>query len=176
MERPTPPPSSAIELRIVELCDAHVNREESLLADMLASLHGVRSAFLERNLNVLPTLHGHQERLAREAVALTAARLRLRESLADVLAISPSEATLRAAALALEEPARGRLLQRHAGLCELARKVDRLAQQCAALLGYARAFLVALFAGPNGIGVGERYGPHGERRGVAVGSLLEARV
>lgn len=176
MERPTPPPPGRIELRIVELCDAHVDREETLLADMLDSLQGVRNAFLERNLNVLPTLHGHQARLAREADALAAARLRLRESLADLLAVSPTEATLRAAALALEEPARSRLLQRHAGLCDLAKKVDRLAQQCAALLGYARAFLVTLFAGPNGIGAGERYGPQGERSGVSVGSLLEARV
>lgn len=176
MERPTPPPPNERELRIVALCDAHLDREETLLADMLHSLRQVRDAFFERNLSILPTLHRRQEILAREAAVMAAVRMRLREVLADLLAMSPDEATLRVAALAVSQPARGRLLQRHAQLCELVRQADRLAQQNAALLGYAREFLASLFADPNSGATGERYGPLGERRGVAVGSLLEARV
>jgi len=176
MEHPIPPLLRQREAKILALCEDHLSREETLLADMLLSLRQVREAFFQRNLNVLPSLQSRQKQIARTATEMAAARERLRDVLADLFGISPGEATLRAAALALPEPARGRLLQRHARLIELVREADQLSQQNAALLGYARGFFACLFAGLTGTTISERYGPHGERRGGVYGSFLEARV
>lgn len=176
MEHPIPPQFRERETRILTLCEDHLSREETLLADMLLSLRQVRDAFFERNLNVLPSLQNHQKQLTLKATEMAAARERLRHTLADLLDTVAEKATLRAAALALPDPARGRLLQRHARLCELVREADRLSQQNAALLGYARGFFASLFATLTGASISERYGPRGERRGGVCGSFLEARV
>jgi hypothetical protein len=176
MERRTPPPHREPDTRLLALCEDHLTREETLLAEHVHSLRQVREAFCQRNLSILPTLQGRQEQLAHAATEMAAAREDLRATLADLLGVSPSEATLRAAALALAEPARGRLLQRHARLTELVRQADQLGQHNAALLGYARGFFDSLFAELIGTCVSERYGPDGERRTGAYGSFLEARV
>ncbi|HZV04098.1 MAG TPA: flagellar export chaperone FlgN [Gemmataceae bacterium] len=176
MERPTPILLREVETRILALCEEHLSDEESLLTDMLHSLRQVRDAFFQRNLKILPTLQTRQEKLKREAEDMATARERLRAMLADLLGISEQEATLRAAALWLPEPARGRLLQCHARLNELIREADLLSQQNAALLGYARGFFACLFAGLTGTNTTERYGPQGERHSGTFGSLLEARA
>lgn len=176
MEHLLPPPLRERETRILTLCEEHLGREETLLVDMLASLRQVREAFFQRNLNILPSLQSHQKQLRANAVDLAAAREGLRATLADLLNISIEEATLRTATLSLPEPARGRLLRRHARLLELVRQADQLSQQNAALLGYARGFFDSLLAALTGARSSERYGPHGERRGVTYGSFLEARV
>lgn len=176
MEHRIPPLLHEREARIVALCEVHLICEEMLLADLLLSLRQVREAFFQRNLSVLLTLQDRQDQLRRTARELAAARDRLRATLADLLDISADEATLRAAALALSEPARDRLLQRHARLLELVREAEQLSQQNAALLGYARGFFASLLAGLTGASLSERYGPQGERRGGMYGSFLEARV
>ncbi len=102
MERTTPTLLREAETPILALCEDHLTREETLLADMLHSLRQVRDAFCQRNLSVLPTLQSHQDELTRQAAEMTAARDRLRAALADLLGIAPQEATLRAAALPLD--------------------------------------------------------------------------
>jgi hypothetical protein len=176
MEHPIPPPLREPEARILALCEDHLSHEETLLADRLLSLRQVRDAFFQRNLNILPSLQSHQQQLTRKATEMAGAREQLRETLADLLDIAADKVTLRGAALSLQEPARGRLLQRHARLSELVHEADQLSQQNAALLGYARGFFASLFASLTGTSISERYGPHGERRGGVCGSFLQARV
>ena len=176
MEQPIPVLLPAREARIVARCEDHLRCEETLLAELLLSLRQVREAFFRRNLNILLTLQSRQDQLAQTASELAAARDHLRIQLADLLGLAPAAATLRAAAEALSEPARGRLLRRHARLIELVREADQLSQQNAALLGYARGFFASLLAGLTGTSISERYGPKGERRGGMYGSFLEARV
>lgn len=176
MQHPIPTLLREREARILTLCEHHLSREETLLADMLLSLRQVRDAFFQRNLNVLPSLQNHQKQLTLKATEMAAARERLCQTLADLLELASEKATLRAAALALPEPARGRLLQRHARLSELVREAEQLSQQNAALLGYARGFFASLFATLTGTCISERYGPDGERRGGVCGSFLQARV
>lgn len=176
MEHPTPALLRATETHILALCEEHLTAEETLLADMLHSLRQVRDAFFQRNLKILPTLQIRLEQLTREAIGMTAARDRLRATLANSLGVSEQEATLRTAALSLPEPARSHLLQRRDRLIELMDEMDRLSQQNADLLGYARGFMACLFAGLAGTHASERYGPQGERNGGTIGPLLEARV
>lgn len=166
---------------ILQLCDDHLSREETLLADLLLSLRQVRDAFFQRNLAVLPTLQIRQKQLAREATEMAAARDRLRVVLADLLGVSVPEATLRAAALALSQAARDRLLQRRGRIAAMLREADQLSQHNAALLGYARGFYACLFAGLTGADNSQRYGRQGQRRvplvpAPRVGTFLEARV
>lgn len=176
MEPRIPPLLPEREATILTLCEDHLSREESLLADMLLSLRQVREAFFQRNLRILPALQSQQKQLTRQAAELAAARDHLREALADLLAISAEAATLRAAARTLPEPARERLLQHHGRLVEMVREAEQLSQHNAALLGYARGFFACLFAGMTGTSISERYGPRGERRSGMYGSFLEARV
>jgi hypothetical protein len=176
MEPRTLPLHREVESHILALCDEHLTREETLLADLLLSLQQVRDAFFQRNLNVLPTLQIQQKQLAREATEMAAARERLRTALADLLGVSEQQATLRTAALSFSTPARYRLLQRRTQLATLVREVDQLCQQNAALLGYARGFFACLFGGLTGAGTSERYGRQGERRNGTYGPLLETRV
>jgi len=150
--------------------------EEALLADMLGSLRQVRAAFVERNLNSLATLHNRQEQLVRSSQEIARVRDRLRDSLSPLLGVPAGEVTLRAAALSLTEPARGRLLACHASLVEMVREAEQLNHHNATLLGFARGFLDSLFACMTGTTVNESYGPRGERRGALCGSFLEARV
>lgn len=175
MERPIPPLLPEHETRIAALCEDHLQREEILLADLLLSLRQVREAFFQRDLSILVTLQGRQDQLKQTAGELAATRDHLRVILADLLGIPPAEATLREAALALSEPKRERLLQRHARLIELVREAEQLSQQNAALLGYARGFFASLLAGLIGASFSERYGPQGQRHGGMYGSFLEAR-
>lgn len=177
MNRPIPPLNPRErEASILRLCDEHLTREESLLADLRQTLHQVRDAFVERDLTFLVTLHDKQEQLNQLGQEIAQARERLREALVPVLGVAAGEVTLRAAALALEEPARGRLLARHGRLVEMVRESEQLTRHNAALLGYARGFLDCLFANLTGTRANEGYGPQGERRGALYGSFLEARV
>lgn len=176
-----PSPASERETRILALCDDHLVREETLLADMLKSLRQVRDSFLQRNLNVLPTLKSQQDQLTKAATEMASARDRLRAALADLLGVSVQEATLRAAALSLSPPARDRLLQSRGRLSAMLREVEQLSQQNAVLLGYARGFFTCMFASLIGAGGSERYGPQGDRQvpltpPLRVGTFLEARV
>jgi hypothetical protein len=181
MERPIPLLSPEAQTRILAICDDHLTREETLLADLLLSLRQVRDAFFQRNLSILPTLQNRQEQLAREATEMAGARDRFLVALADLLGVSMPEVTLRAAALSLPQPARDRLLQRRALLAARVREADQLSQHNAALLGYARGFFACLLADPIGTGNSERYGRQGERQvplvpTLRVGTLLETRV
>jgi hypothetical protein len=176
MERPTPNLLPEVETRILALCEDHLTEEELLLTDMLQSLRQVREAFFQRSLQSLPPLHSRQVQLTRESMEMEVARDRLRSALAELLGVSEQDVTLRAAAMSLSEPARGRLLQRHTHLSELVREADLLSQQNAALLGYARGFFTCLFAGLTGTNTTERYGPSGEQNGGPLGSLLEVRA
>jgi|GEM_PF-3383765 hypothetical protein len=180
MERPprTLPPE--VERRVVALCDGHLTREQTLLADLLRSLRQVRTAFLQRTLSVLPALQLQQKQLVQEATEMAAVRDRFRTALADLLGVSEQEVTLRAVALSLSPPARDRLLQRRDHLAAMVREADQLCQHNAALLGYARGFFACLFAGLTGASPNECYGRQGERQSPLVptrtGTLLEARV
>ncbi len=176
MRRPHPASRRQADADVLALCEAHLAHEEALLADVLRSLRQVRAAFVQRNLGSLAALRDRQEQLARTSQEMALVRERLRASLSSLLGVPAGEVTLRGAALSLEEPARGRLLQRHACLVELVGEADRLTHHNAALLGYARAFLGSLFAGLTGSDVGAAYGPRGERREASCGSFLEARV
>ncbi len=176
MEHPTPTLLRENETRLVSLCEDHLVAEESLLTDLLHSLRQVRDAFFQRNLKILPTLQARQEELTKQAMAMAAARDQLRNALAELLGVSPREVTLREAAGTLQEPARSRLLARHARLCKLVRETGQLSQQNAALLGYARSFFASLFADLFGAKLSERYGPQGERSDGTIGFLLEARA
>ena len=181
MERPLPLLSLEAQTCILALCDDHLTREETLLADLLLSLRQVRDAFFQRNLNILPTLQNRQKQLAREATAMAAARDRFLAALADLLGISVPEVTLRAVALSLPQPARDGLLKRRAQLAAMVREAEQLSQDNAALLGYARGFFACLLADPAGAGNSERYGRQGERQvprvpTLRVGTLLETRV
>ena len=175
MKHLEPPIPRRSDVDVLALCQNHLAREEALLGDMLASLRLVRAAFVERELHRLEVLQLHQEQLAGNSQEIAQAREQLRESLAPLLGVAPDEATLRAAALSLDEPARGQLLQRRDRLVELIREADQLNHHNAALLGYARAFLSNLFASLTGTIASERYGPRGEPRGALCGSFLEAR-
>lgn len=174
MRQPTPLPPSRIDPR--RLLEEHLTREESLLADMLETLRAVREGFFRRDLAILTTLQERQEQLQQTSQEIAAARERLRETLAPLLALPAAEVTLRGAALALEPPARERLLHRHARLSALLREAEQLRRHNASLLGYARGFLDCLFAPLSVAGSGERYGPQGERRERECRSFLEARV
>jgi flagellar biosynthesis/type III secretory pathway chaperone len=176
MDRFPPPTSRERDAPILALCEAYLADEEALLADMLDSLRQVRAAFVERNLNGLATLQNRQEQLVRTSQEMARLRDRLRDSLAPLLGVASDRVTLRAAALSLDEPARGRLLARHASLIDLIRETEQLNHHNATLLGYARGFLDSLFACMTGTTVNESYGPRGERRGALCGSFLEARV
>jgi hypothetical protein len=176
MERLTLPLHREVERRISALCEDHLTREETLLADLLLSLRQVRDAFFQRNLNVLPTLQIRQQQLAQEAIEMTAARGRLCAALADLLGISEQEVTLRTAALSLPPPVCEQLLQRRTQLAMMVREADQLCQHNAALLGYARGFFTCLFTGRTGTGAGEYYGRQGERHDGAYGPLLETRI
>lgn len=169
------------ETRILALCDDHLAREESLLAELVQSLRQVRDAFCQRKLNALPTLQSRQMQLAHEAMEMAAARDRLRADLADLLGVSVPDATLRAAAMSLSPPAREQLLERRSRFIDLLREAEQLTQHNAALLGYARGFFACLFAGLMDAGNSERYGRPGDRQAppappVRVGTFLEARV
>lgn len=172
----TPPHLPDRDEQTLSVCEKHLEREEALLAELLATLRQVRDAFLQRDLTILPTLRDRQENLARTSEEITQARDQLRESLAPLLGISAAEVTLRAAAASLQSEARERLLSRHARLTEMVRESDQLSRHNAALLGYARGFLDCLFARLTGGGGAERYDPRGERRALSHGSFLEARA
>ncbi len=162
--------------KILALCEGHLTREESLVAQVLDSLQRVRDAFLSRNLSLLPSLQARQRELLAAEQEIAPERERLRSSLAPLLNIAPAEVTLRRAALALAEPARQRLLRRHAQLVEMVRASEQLRRHNASLLGYARGFLDCLLGGLTETSGGEGYGPQGERREVCYGPFLEARV
>jgi hypothetical protein len=176
MERTPPPPRPEADSQLFALCQDHLTREESLLTNLLHSLLQVRDAFCQHNLDILPTLQNQQKLLLQSAQQMAQSRDSLRDVLADQLGIARKEATLRSAALSLEEPERGHLLAQRNRLTQLVREADQLSQQNAALLGYARGFLTCLFASLTGTNPSERYGPQGERHGVLYGSFLEARV
>jgi hypothetical protein len=164
------------EARILALCEDHLIREESLVAWVLESLQSVRDSFLNCDLSHLPSLQARQRELLAAEQEIAPEREKLRSSLAPLLGISPTDVTLRTAALALAEPVRERLLRRHARLVEMVRSSARLRRHNASLLGYARGFLDCLLGGLTETSGGEGYGPQGERRGVCYGPFLEARV
>jgi hypothetical protein len=181
MEHPKPLLSLQTQMRIQALCDDHLTREETLLADLLLSLRQVRDAFFHRTLNVLPALQSRQNQLAREATAIASARDQLRFALADLLGVSVDEATLRMVAESLPPCARERLLQRRVRLAAMVRQADQLSQHNAALLNYARGFFTCLFAGLTNAPTSERYGRQGERQvpvaaTLRAGTLLESQV
>jgi hypothetical protein len=176
MDRTTPHPPREADSQIFALCHEHLTREEKLLADLLHSLRQVREAFFQRNLAILPSLSSRQTELTHCAQEMGAARERLRETLADQLGVSPEQVTLRTVARTLPEPGRGVLMEGRARLTRLAQETEKISQQNAALLGYARGFLTSLFATLTGTKPTERYGPHGERQRVLFGSFLEAQV
>jgi hypothetical protein len=153
-----------------------LTREETLVAHVLESLQSVRVAFLKRDLSHLHSLQARQRELLAADQEIAPEREKLRSSLAPLLGVSPAEVTLRTAALALGEPARQRLLRRHARLVEMVRSAEQLRQYNASLLGCARGFLDCLLGGLTATSGGECYGPQGERRGVCYGPFLEARV
>jgi flagellar biosynthesis/type III secretory pathway chaperone len=172
------PPTTSPErdAQVLALCESHLAGEESLLAEMLQSLRQIRAAFVERKLGSLATLQDRQQQLVQANQDIARLRERLRAALSTLLNMPAEEVTLRGAALALAEPARGRLLARHARLVELVREAEQLNHRNASLLAYARSFLDSLFANLTGTSVNESYGPRGERRGALCGSFLEARV
>jgi hypothetical protein len=165
------------QARILALCDDHLTREETLLADVLLSLRQVRDAFFQRNLKILPTLQIRQKQLANEATEMAAARDRLRTALADLLGLSVPEATLRAAAMSLPPAERDRLLHRRSRLAVMLREIEQLSQHNAALLGYARGFFACLFSrGRIGNSSYSLYGRQGEPYDGNYGPLIEAQV
>jgi hypothetical protein len=164
------------DARILALCQDHVTREEMLVARVLDSLRNVRDAFLKRDLSHLPSLQARQRELLAAEEEIAPERDKLRISLATLLGIAPAEVTLRKAALALAEPARQRLLRRHARLVEMVRASEQLQRHNASLLGYARGFLDCLLGGLTATSGNEGYGPQGERREVCYGPFLQARV
>jgi hypothetical protein len=172
MNRPHPASPHDRDARVFALCAEQLAREEAVLQVVLLSLRQVRDAFLQRNLDNLPALQSRQEQLARTNTETVAERERLREQLAPLLGIAPARVTLRAAALSLAEPARGQLLRRRDRLLQQIEESKRLTQQNAALLNCGRDFFERLFASLTGANLNERYGPQGERRPAACGSLL----
>lgn len=175
MSRPNPPRPPDTDDRLAQACATHLAREQTLLESARKSLLDARAAFVRGDLDTLQTLLRGQDDFLRATADLGEAREQLRRGLARHLRLPASEVTLRRAASLLSGPAGQRLAGERDRLWHLAREVEHLNRQNAALLHSSVALLQGVFGELTGRGAGDRYGPRGQRREAVCGSLLQAR-
>jgi hypothetical protein len=157
-------------------CLAHMQQEEAMLAETLESLEQVRTALRGGGIDALKDALDRQTRIAHASAELRDRRAKLRRQMSAVLGVAPHVVTIKMLAARLPGEAGARLASCRDRLNEMAARVDRVNRANAALVGQSLDFLERFFIEITG---GERdgtgYGPAGDTREPALGSIIEAR-
>jgi hypothetical protein len=163
------------DARIVSAWEAHLGREEALLAATLDSLGEVRAAIVAADWGKLPGLLGFQDRLADDAADLARERDAVREAASRRTGVPAAEVTLRVLASALPAEKSAGLLATRERLALRAREADVLRRAVVTLVRFSLGFHQKMLEGLAGGRGPDRYSAAGTWRGAAFGSLIQAR-
>jgi hypothetical protein len=175
MTRSSPPPDAS--LAAVSLAWlAHLQQEEALLAETLASLGAVRSALRGGDLESLHAALEQQARIADASSELLGRRARLRSELSYALGVPPDAVTLATLATAAPPDVAGHLRACRERLRGMSAEVDRLNRANAALAAQSLDFLQRFLSEITDTdSAGAVYGPSGSPHAPVAGALLEGR-
>jgi hypothetical protein len=155
---------------------AHLQREENLLVEALASVRQVGKALMTNDRPTLEAALSTQTGLLTAAKETQAVRARLRANIAGALNLAPQAVTIKLLAQHLPG-ATGELLA-HSGqrLGRLAKEVERQNHRNGLLVHHSLRFLRQLLGIITRSGAaGERYSAAGTHQQMMFGSILNAR-
>lgn len=146
----------------VELCLAHLDREEDLLRQLRDALLGLYAALRRGDPRAIRTAFSVTDGLGGIAAAIARDRANLAVRLATELRLPRDRINLSSLIARVPVAPADRLRARRADLLALAGEIRCLRGRCDDLLAYCRVYLRRLLAEvlPGGA-VGPRYGPHG---------------
>jgi hypothetical protein len=162
-------------LRLIQLCDAHLDREEAHLETTREALREIYTAAVAGRPQELADVVQRREDTARGTAEMRGERQGFRTEAGAMLSIPAESVTLRTLAGHMPAALGQRLLQRRQKLLDLAHAVDHQARDIALLSHYFLEFLQRFFIELTGGRKSGRYGPEGLRREPICGSLLQAQ-
>jgi len=168
-------PESADSLRLVQLCSAHLDREQAHLETTRELLRKVYAAALASKPQGLADLLERQKSTAEASAGIRAERERFRTEAGNLLGIATQAVTVREIARRLPAGIAQHLLERRRELHGLAVEVEGLGRDIALFSHYFLDFLRRFFIQLTGGRGSGRYGPEGLRREPVCGSLLQAQ-
>ena len=166
------PPSDE---RLISAWEAHLVREEALLAATLDSLREVRAAIMSADWVKLPELLAFQDHLGGDAADVARKREALRERASRQAGVPASEVTLRVLAASLPAARAAGLLETRERLALAGREAETLRRAVVTLVGFSLGFHQKMLEGLAGGRGPARYSAAGTWRGAAFGSLIQAK-
>ena len=159
---------------VAEQLLSHLGDEKETLAAMLQAVRDVHHALINLDDAALQESLQAEARELSSSIAIQSRRLRLQNEFANILHIAPQEVTLNRLVSMTTGSLRESIEQIWQSLLEMAKEVDRLNRQNAALIGQSLAIIRGVVERLAGVsGVGESYNAVGARSGTHVGPLLQ---
>ena len=161
---------------VANQCLQHLDREESLLAQILETLGRVREALLRGDQRALSAAVQEQETTAQAAHEVSRSRAALRQQIADCSGCSQAAVTISNLAEAVGGGLRSRLLEKRARLAHLTSQIEAIQRGNSALARESVALLNRLLGHFTGREAPvDRYGASGQLQKCGNASLFETR-